>query len=44
MKPPDPKPDASADRKPTRDLTKPHRPKSLLQWLLERLCMYPAGD
>jgi hypothetical protein len=32
-------PDKTASQRPT-----PLRPKTLLQWILERLCMYPSGD
>ena len=44
MKPPEVKPETPAPARPERDLPRPLRPKTLWQWLLERLCIYPSAD
>jgi hypothetical protein len=43
MRPPRSKPEGPAPVKPAADRP-PLRPKTLLQWILERLCMYPSAD
>jgi hypothetical protein len=43
MKPSPAKP-APAPPRPDSDFPTPFRLRSLWQWLLERLCIYPSGD
>jgi hypothetical protein len=43
MKPSEPKPATRAPVKPAAERP-PLRPKTILQWLLERLCIYPSAD
>jgi len=44
MRRPAPKPETRPPGKPAPDLPRPLRPKTLLQWILERLCIYPSAD
>jgi hypothetical protein len=44
MKPPVLKSETRASARPERVRPTLLRPKTLLQWLLERLCAYPSAD
>ena len=44
MNTPAPQPVRRPIDKPASELPRPVRPRTLLQWLLERLCIYPSAD